>query len=53
MIIMAFESVAALRGYQTHDAHKAVMAFNEPFVAHVATVDHERLPVANTRATPS
>jgi len=38
---MAFESVNALRAYQTHAAHRAVMAFNDPFVAHVATVDYE------------
>jgi Stress responsive A/B Barrel Domain len=42
MMIMAFESVAALRAYQTHVAHTAAMAFNDPFVAHVATVDYER-----------
>jgi hypothetical protein len=42
---MAFESVVALRAYQTHAAHTAVMAFNEPFVAHVATVDCKRATV--------
>ena len=39
---MAFESVVALRAYQTHAGHIAVMAFNDPFVTHVATVDYER-----------
>ena len=53
VMIMAFESVEALRAYQTHAAHMAVMAFNEPFVAHVATVDYERIPVSNRRASPS
>ena len=41
VMIMAFESVAALRAYQAHAAHTAVMAFNDPFVAHLATVDYE------------
>jgi hypothetical protein len=36
---MRFESVPALRAYQSHAAHLAVMAFNEPFVASVASVD--------------
>ena len=39
VLIMRFESVQALRAYQTHAAHLAVMAFNEPFVASVASVD--------------
>jgi hypothetical protein len=53
MMIMAFESVEALRAYQTHAAHTAVMAFNHPFVAHVATIDYARTPPAPTRATSS
>ena len=39
VLIMRFESVPALRAYQSHAAHVAVMAFNEPFVASVASVD--------------
>jgi hypothetical protein len=38
-LIMAFASVDALRAYQRHPAHRAVMAFNEPFVEQVASVD--------------
>ena len=39
VLIMRFESVEALRAYQSHAAHLAVVAFNEPFVASVASVD--------------
>lgn len=39
VLIMRFESVTALRAYQSHAAHLAVMAFNAPFVASVASVD--------------
>ena len=53
VMIMAFESVAALRAYQTHAAHVAVMAFKNPFVADVATIDYARTPLASTRATSS
>jgi hypothetical protein len=42
VLIMAFESVDALRAYQRHPAHQALMAFNDPFVADVATVDFTR-----------
>jgi hypothetical protein len=42
VLIMAFESVAALRAYQRHPSHLALMAFNEPFVANVASVDFTR-----------
>ena len=42
VLIMRFESVETLRAYQTHDAHRAVMAFNQPFVADVASVDFVR-----------
>ena len=38
-LIMEFASVAALRAYQRHPQHLALMAFNEPFVANVASVD--------------
>ncbi len=39
VLIMAFASVDALRRYQRHPGHLAVMAFNEPFLANVASVD--------------
>ena len=42
VLIMEFESVDALRAYQRHPQHLAVMAFNEPFVANVASVDFTR-----------
>ena len=41
-LIMEFASVDALRIYQRHPQHVALMAFNEPFVADVATVDFTR-----------
>ena len=43
-LIMAFESVAALRAYQRHPQHLALMAFNDPFVANVASVDFTQTP---------
>ncbi len=42
VLIMAFDSVAALRTYQQHPAHQEVMAFNNPYVADVASVDFTR-----------
>lgn len=36
---MRFASVEALRRYQQHPAHQAVMQFNQPCVADVASVD--------------
>jgi hypothetical protein len=39
VLIMAFASVAALRAYQRHPQHLALMAFNDPFVENVASVD--------------
>jgi hypothetical protein len=44
VLIMEFASVDALRAYQRHPEHLAVMAFNEPFVASVASVDFTRAP---------
>jgi hypothetical protein len=41
ILIMRFASVAALRSYQQHPEHQKLMAFNQPFVANVATVDFE------------
>ena len=42
VLIMEFASAEALRAYQRHPEHAAVMAFNDPFVAHVASVDFTR-----------
>ena len=42
VLIMVFASVEALRAYQRHPEHVAVMAFNDPFVANVASVDFTR-----------
>ena len=39
VLIMAFDSVEALRAYQAHPGHVALMAFNDPFMADVASVD--------------
>jgi hypothetical protein len=39
VLIMAFASVTALRAYQRHPQHLELMAFNEPFVANLASVD--------------
>ena len=39
ILIMRFASVDALRSYQQHPEHQKVMAFNQPFVADVASVD--------------
>jgi hypothetical protein len=39
VLIMEFASVAALRAYQRHPQHLALMAFNDPFVENVASVD--------------
>jgi hypothetical protein len=39
VLIMKFASVESLRAYQRHQAHLALMAFNERFVADVASVD--------------
>lgn len=42
VLVMQFDSVAALRAYQAHPEHRALMAFNDPFVADVASVDFRR-----------
>ena len=47
VLIMEFASVDALRAYQRHPEHLAVMAFNDPFVASVASVDFMRAPVSS------
>jgi len=39
ILIMRFASVDALRRYQLHPEHRKVMAFNQPLVADVASVD--------------
>jgi hypothetical protein len=41
ILIMRFASVDALRSYQQHPDHQKVMAFNQPFVADVASVDFD------------
>lgn len=41
ILIMRFASVGALRSYQQHPDHQKVMAFNQPFVLNVASVDFE------------
>ena len=43
VLIMEFTSVETLRTYQRDARHLAVMAFNEPFVAHVASIDFTRV----------
>src|SRR5690349_5136920 len=42
ILIMRFASTEALRGYQQHPEHLKVMAFNQPSVADVASVDFEQ-----------
>ncbi len=44
VLIMGFEGVAALRAYQQHPDHRAVMAFNDPCVADVGSVDFTTEP---------
>ena len=44
VLIMEFASLDALRAYQRHPLHLAVMAFNGPFVAEVASVDFTSPP---------
>ena len=39
MLVMRFHSVEELRQYQVHPAHQALMAFNDPQVADVGSVD--------------
>ena len=39
MLAMRFHSLEELREYQTHPAHQALMAFNDPRVAEVGSVD--------------
>ena len=39
ILIMRFASAEVLRSYQRHPEHQKVMAFNQPFVADVASVD--------------
>jgi hypothetical protein len=42
ILIMRFASTDVLRSYQQHPEHQKVMAFNQPFVADVASVDFEQ-----------
>ncbi len=39
LLIMQFESVDALRHYQKHPAHVAVMQFNDAYVADIGAID--------------
>lgn len=41
ILIMRFASTNALRSYQQHPEHLRLMAFNQPSVADVASVDFE------------
>lgn len=41
ILIMRFASTEALRRYQQHPKHLSLMAFNQPSVADVASVDFE------------
>ena len=41
ILIMRFASTPVLRSYQQHPEHQKVMAFNQPFVTDVASVDFE------------
>ena len=41
ILIMRFASTQALRSYQQHPEHLSLMAFNQPSVADVASVDFE------------
>jgi hypothetical protein len=43
ILIMRFASTEALRSYQQHPEHLALMAFNQPAVADVASVDFEAM----------
>jgi hypothetical protein len=43
ILILRFSSTEALRGYQQHREHLRVMAFNQPAVADVASVDFEQI----------
>jgi hypothetical protein len=40
MLAMRFDSLEELREYQLHPAHQALMAFNNPQVAEVGSVDY-------------
>ena len=42
VLIMEFATAEALRAYQRHPDHLAVKAFNDPFVADMASVDFTR-----------
>ena len=53
VLIMEFASAEALRAYQRHPDHLAVMTFNAPFVASVASVDFTRHAGREPEGTPS
>jgi hypothetical protein len=39
ILIMKFDTTAALKNYQQHPQHQAVMSFNGPYVADVGSID--------------
>jgi hypothetical protein len=41
ILMMRFVSIGELRSYQQNPEHQKVMAFNQPFVSSVASVDFE------------
>ena len=46
VLIMEFASLDALRAYQRHPQHLAVMAFNAPFVTGLGSVDFTSPPAS-------
>ena len=42
ILIMRFASTEVLRSYQQHPEHLRLMAFNQPYVEDVASVDFEK-----------
>jgi len=50
MLAMRFDSLDELREYQAHPAHQALMAFNDPQVADVGSVDFAE-PGANEQTS--
>lgn len=43
VLIMEFPSLESLRAYQKHPLHQAIMKFNDPHVANIASIDFEKL----------
>jgi hypothetical protein len=53
VLIMAFDSVEALRAYQAHPEHVALMSFNDRYVRDVASVDFTDRYVSRIKRHPS